>query len=428
MPGRRQGPELQRRHRGTHPRKGTMAPSRERITKVQRWLDLIAYLVGRHLPVSVEELMERLPAYQREWLKEDEKARASVRRKFERDKDELRSMGIPLETVIYREGALADKTEGYRIQKKDFYLPYLRLLEEEKGETEEGMTPPVEGQGTRPGMARVREGRKRQAEQSRGEGRMGSADTIELPRDQAAHAVEGLRSLARIPAFPLADAARSALRKITFDLDPHAFGDLPVFFAVPEETAWSRGTLTELSDALTRRKTASFTYHGMQRGEPTHRMVRPYGLLYQHSHWYMVAWDEDREGERLFRVDRMKSLTVNSSSPNTPDFEIPPGPILERYRDREAWELGEPEDAVEARVRFRFPMSLWAERNRYGEKVTEGEDGASIRSFQVRQPNAFLRWVLSLAGEAEIESPEELRRDFRDMVESVTALYRGRER
>jgi hypothetical protein len=30
----------------------------EGISKVQRWLDLIAYLVGRKLPVSVEELME----------------------------------------------------------------------------------------------------------------------------------------------------------------------------------------------------------------------------------------------------------------------------------------------------------------------------------------------------------------------------------
>ena len=40
----------------------------ERIKKVQRWLDLIAYLVGRRLPVSVEELMERLPAYAGDWV------------------------------------------------------------------------------------------------------------------------------------------------------------------------------------------------------------------------------------------------------------------------------------------------------------------------------------------------------------------------
>jgi len=37
------------------------------ISKVQRWLDLIAYLVGRHFPVPVEELMEGLPF---KWLTE----------------------------------------------------------------------------------------------------------------------------------------------------------------------------------------------------------------------------------------------------------------------------------------------------------------------------------------------------------------------
>ena len=141
----------------------------------------------------------------------------------------------------------------------------------------------------------------------------------------------------------------------------------------------------------------------------------------------MVAWDEDREGERLFRVDRMTELEVNASRPNTPDYQIPEGPILERYRNREAWELGDPEDAVEARVRFRFPTSLWAQRNRYGKMVEEDGEGASVRSFQVRQPNAFLRWVLSLTGEAEIESPEELKREFREMAEAVLALYRDEE-
>lgn len=374
----------------------------DRISKVQRWLDLIAYLVGRRVPASVEELMERLPAYAGEWEAEDATARESVRRKFERDKDELRALGIPLETVSYRMGALGEEMEGYQIRKKDFYLPYLRLLEEEKSSKDGGGDP-----GTAPGPTH--------------------SDTIELARDDAACAVDGLRSLARLPAFPLSDAARSALRKITFDLEPDAFGEAPVLFAVPDETARARATVERLSDALARRKRVGFTYRGIQRGEDTERSVHPYGLLFQHSHWYMVAWDEDRDAERLFRVDRVSSLEVNSSRPNTPDYEIPPGPILERYRNREAWELGEPDDGVEARVRFRFPTSLWAERNQFGVKVgQEDEDGSAVRVFEVRQPNAFLRWVLSLAGEAEIESPDTLKSEFLEMAAAVAALYRGK--
>jgi hypothetical protein len=34
-----------------------------RISKLQRWLDIIAYLVGRRLPVSADELMRGVPSY-----------------------------------------------------------------------------------------------------------------------------------------------------------------------------------------------------------------------------------------------------------------------------------------------------------------------------------------------------------------------------
>ena len=106
-------------------------PMPENISKVQRWPDLIAYLIGRHFPVPVEELMERLPAYARDWRSGGETVRASVRRKFERDKDELREMGIPLETVTYSINYGREEAQGYRITKKNLYLPYLRLLRKE---------------------------------------------------------------------------------------------------------------------------------------------------------------------------------------------------------------------------------------------------------------------------------------------------------
>ena len=365
--------------------------------------------------------MEELPAYRQDWVSGEETARDSVRRKFERDKDELRALGIPLETISYRVGPFKEEMEGYRIRKEDFYLPYLKLLEEEKD------GPWERGSGAR--QIRKPYSSAGDAQEPSRQPAPGSRNTIELPREAAAEAVQGLRNLAQLPAFPLADAARSALRKITFDLDPEAFDEAPVLFAVPESAARAQEHLTRLSDALIRRKEVTFTYSGIQRGQNTERKVRPYGLLFQHSHWYLVGWDLSREAERLFRVDRVAELEVNPARPNTPDYSVPEGPILERYRDRQAWELGEADDAMEVRVRFRFPLSLWAERNRFGEKVEEdeegaGQEGASVREFQVRQPHAFLRWILSLAGEAEIESPENLRKDLERMMGEIAALYR----
>ena len=98
----------------------------EKITKLQRWLDLIAFLIGRRYPVSVDQIMEAVPAYA-EGRGDDPTAVESVRRMFERDKKELRDLGIPIETLEYTVRG-AEQTSGYLLARRDFYLPYLRLI------------------------------------------------------------------------------------------------------------------------------------------------------------------------------------------------------------------------------------------------------------------------------------------------------------
>jgi predicted DNA-binding transcriptional regulator YafY len=410
----------------------------EPISKVQRWLDLIAYLVGRHFPVPVEELMEGLPAYARDWVEGDETARASVRRKFERDKDELRDLGIPLETVTYTINFGQEEAQGYRISRKDFFLPYVKLLRRELAGPAKASprhrrglldrirrpeAPPASELASPPPPepAPSREETLLFAEKDLSY--LGRDGSLEVPEDVAADAVWGLRELADLPGFPLAPAARSAYRKFTFDLDPADISSGKVVYAVPPETARAEEHLDALSDALLRRKKVAFGYRGIQRDQVTERKVRPWGLLFKHSHWYLVGWDETREGERIFRVDRMEAVRVNPSAPATPDYEMPDEPVLDAYRDQEAWELGETEEAVQAVVRFRFPTSLWAARNGYGEPLGEGDEGSTLRRFQVRQPNPFLRWILSLEGEAVIESPQALKDALRTMARQVADLY-----
>src|SRR5919205_2123572 len=85
--------------------------------KLQRWIDLLVALLRRHYPVPLEQLVTEVPAYAAG------QTEATRRRMFERDKDELREFGIPIETVTSEEG----ETVGYRLRPRDFYLPYLAL-------------------------------------------------------------------------------------------------------------------------------------------------------------------------------------------------------------------------------------------------------------------------------------------------------------
>ena len=359
-------------------------------TKLQRWLDLIAFLVGRRIPVSVDELMAGIPAYADRWAEGTDTDRASIRRTFERDKDELRKLGIPIETVKYHINYGTEETEGYQLRKDNFYLPYLRLVGSQVPQPE------------RP--YRLQE--------------------VELTEAEAGSALEALQRVAELPASPLKREANSAFRKLAFDLDPDHFQTAPVLHLERPGSEEVRARLKPLGEAVRARKAVRFRYHGMYRGATTDRHVHPYGLFFQHGTWYLVAHDTGRDALRTFRVGRMEDVEPNRKAPGTPDFPVPPDFKLESYLQREAWELGD-DAPLTARVSFRFPRSLWAERNRHGTLVEDrGEDG-SLREFSVQQADPFLRWVLSMAGDARVESPPELQTEFRELAGQVAALYAG---
>lgn len=361
----------------------------ERISKTQRWLDLIALLLrNRKVPASVDEIMEQIPAYTRPWAGGDEKAKASVRRMFERDKDELRALGIPIESVTYTVNFGHETIEGYRIQRTDFYLPYLRLL----GEADDA-------------PASVR-----------------GLPTVDVDPSDAAIAVDALRRIAEVPAFPFAGEARAALAKISFDIDAGRFPETPGLHLHPPGTDAILERLRPISAALLRGKRVAFLYHGIRRDEPTDRNVEPYALFLQRE-WYLVGRDVDADALRTFRVSRMELPVMNDRTPKDRDYEMPADFDVRDYLARRAWELGN-DPPVEADVLFRFPRSLLAERNGEGELIATHADGSAIRRFTVVDPDPFLRWVLGMAGEGAILQPPELRESGRRLAAAVVDLYR----
>jgi hypothetical protein len=86
-----------------------------------------------------------------------------------------------------------------------------------------------------------------------------------------------------------------------------------------------------------------------------------------------------------------------------------------------------PEDPVQALVWFRFPRSLWAERNGHGTLVEEAQDGSQLRRIAVHRTEPFLRWVLSLEGDARVADPPEVKAQFQAMVAAVARRYRSPE-
>lgn len=83
------------------------------MEKIERLLSLINALLDAPRAISADDLRARVPGYPAE--------DASFKRAFERDKDELREMGVPLlvETIPGSDPPLL----GYRVRRADYELP-----------------------------------------------------------------------------------------------------------------------------------------------------------------------------------------------------------------------------------------------------------------------------------------------------------------
>jgi predicted DNA-binding transcriptional regulator YafY len=83
------------------------------VPRLERLINLVAALLHADRPLTAEELRERLPGYAED--------RGAFRRAFERDKEALRDLGIPV-VVEPVDEATQPGVLGYRIRKEEYYL------------------------------------------------------------------------------------------------------------------------------------------------------------------------------------------------------------------------------------------------------------------------------------------------------------------
>lgn len=211
-------------------------------SKVERLVNLVIALLSTRGYITAEKIRSSVAGYS------DSPSAEAFSRMFERDKNELRDLGIPLEVGRV---SVTDPAEGYRINRDAYALPPV------------GLTP-----------------------------------------DEAA-AVAVATQLWESP--ELITATQGALLKLRaagVDVDP----DAPVAIASPAGVPGLRGSedvLGILLSAIDSRQAVQFP-HRPSRAEPyTTRTVEPWGVVTEKGRWYLVGHDRDREATRTFRLSRI---------------------------------------------------------------------------------------------------------------------------
>ncbi|MGB3484989.1 MAG: YafY family protein [Mycobacterium sp.] len=214
------------------------------ISKVERLMNLVIALLSTHGYITAERIRRSVAGYT------DSPSDEAFSRMFERDKNELRDLGIPLET-----GRVSsfDPAEGYRINRDAYALP-----------------------------------------------------EIELSSDEAA-AVAVATQLWESP--ELVTATQGALLKLrAAGVDVDAASDNAVTISSVAGLPGLRGSedvLGVLLAATNSGQAVQFRHRASRTAPVTVRTVEPWGVITMNRRWYLVGHDRGRNDTRTFRLSRI---------------------------------------------------------------------------------------------------------------------------
>jgi predicted DNA-binding transcriptional regulator YafY len=177
----------------------------------------------------------------------------------------------------------------------------------------------------------------------------------------------------------------------------------------------SADTLMAVADACRRHERLRFGYVGHAGGSSV-RTVEPHSLVSWGRHWYLVAWDNDRDDWRTFRVDRLTPRVP--TGPRFTPREPPDGDVatyLSHQLSTRTW-------PYRATVLLHEPAEAVADRVWPGMGVLEAVDADSCRLHVGAESPWALTWMItSVDADFAVESaPPELLESLRTQATRLT--------
>ena len=209
--------------------------------KTERLLNLLIALLATRRPLTKRELRQVIPGYP----ESDE----AFERSFERDKDELREMGVPIDTASVSGLELFDDEVGYRVRREAYELPEVSFAPDEM-------------------------------------------------------AVLALAARARQSAALSGPASRALIK---LQADGAGTDDIAIAGIEPRVTA-SEPAFLPLWKAVRDRRAVRFDYRSSRADSEALRTVEPWGVVSRSGRWYLVGHDRDRDSPRVFRLSRISGV------------------------------------------------------------------------------------------------------------------------
>lgn len=308
-------------------------------------MNLVIALLSTHGYITAERIRASVAGYAESPTDE------AFSRMFERDKNELRDLGIPLETGRV---STFDPTEGYRIRRDAYALP-----------------------------------------------------DIELTSDEAA-AVAVATQLWESP--ELITATQGALLKLRaagVDVDPDAA--VAITTAVgPPGLRGSDKVLGNLLSAIDSGQTVQFPHRPSPTGAYTQRTVDPWGVVTAKGRWYLVGHDRDRNATRTFRLSRIGDGVKTVGEPGS--VVRPEGVDLREIADKAIGEAATVSVQATVWVAEGRATALRRAGSATGQRSVGGREG-DIIELELGNIDRMAREIAGYGPDALVLEPASLRED-----------------
>lgn len=216
----------------------------------------------------------------------------------------------------------------------------------------------------------------------------------------------GARALAAAGAGD--DALERALAKLEAALGKDAMARVNVEFQQTSD-------LSVVRESIAKRRRLGLVYYSHHRDEQTEREVDPWALFVSGGRWYFVGWCHLVEDERMFRVDRVRSVEML----DTP-AEVPADVDLSKYEDLYL------QNATDTNVVLDLaPQAASWVSEYYPLQGQEPLPGGWVRIRMSASGTAWLeRLLLRLGTQARVVEPESLGRRVRETACRLARRYR----
>ncbi|MGV0699773.1 helix-turn-helix transcriptional regulator [Mycolicibacter sinensis] len=324
--------------------------------KVERLLNLVIALLSTRGYLTAEKIRATVIGYG------DSPSDEAFSRMFERDKNELRDLGIPLETG---KASVFDTVDGYRINPDAYALPAIELTTEEAAAV---------------------------------------AVAVQLWQSPQLRAN--------------AQGAVAKLHAAGVEVDPARADVLVAPPAALPGIHRAEPALGALMDAVQAGQAVQFGHRPSPVDPYVTRTVEPWGVVTHGGRWYLVGHDRDRDAVRTFRMSRIADEVTPIGSPGS--VTRPDGVDL---RAIVAEAVGEAPTGLQARIWVADGRAVALRRAGavLGRQALAGRDG-DIVGVDIGAHDRLARDIAGHGADAVVLDPPSLRDD---VVARLTASARG---